>query len=80
VYDMDHFSDGMSAERSDLGARYTRLELVNTRLSAQEETATTVLSDNEDVELAEVITEFIAQPSVHRGTLAGKSLVGEPPC
>lgn len=59
--DIDQFSDGMSAERSDIGARYNRLELINTRLSAQEETATKVLSDNEDVELEEIITEFIAQ-------------------
>ncbi|AMK74040.1 MULTISPECIES: flagellar hook-associated protein FlgL [Bacillus] len=76
--DIDHFSDGMSAERSDLGARYNRLELVNTRLSAQEETATKVLSDNEDVELEEVITEFIAQQSVHRATLAVNAQIVQP--
>ncbi|ARW00420.1 Flagellar hook-associated protein [Bacillus subtilis subsp. subtilis] len=76
--DIDHFSDGMSTERSDLGARYNRLELVNTRLSAQEETATKVLSDNEDVELEEVITEFIAQQSVHRATLAVNAQIVQP--
>ncbi|MCY8721440.1 flagellar hook-associated protein FlgL, partial [Bacillus sp. S10C12M] len=57
---------------------YNRLELINTRLSAQEETATKVLSDNEDVELEEVITEFIAQQSVHRATLAVNAQIVQP--
>lgn len=76
--DIDQFSDGMSSERSDIGARYNRLELINTRLSAQEETATKVLSDNEDVELEEIITEFIAQQSVHRATLAVNAQIVQP--
>lgn len=76
--DIDQFSNGMSSERSDLGARYNRLELVNTRLSAQEETATKVLSDNEDVELEEAITEFIAQQSVHRATLSVNAQIVQP--
>ncbi|MEA5632616.1 flagellar hook-associated protein FlgL, partial [Bacillus velezensis] len=46
--------------------------------SAQEETATKVLSDNEDVELEEVITEFIAQQSVHRATLAVNAQIVQP--
>ncbi|MEG7334855.1 flagellar hook-associated protein FlgL [Bacillus sp. 0102A] len=76
--DIDQFSNGMSSERSDLGARYNRLELINTRLSAQEETSTKVLSDNEDVELENVITEFIAQQSVHRATLAVNAQIVQP--
>ncbi|AKL86527.1 MAG: flagellar hook-associated protein FlgL [Bacillota bacterium] len=75
---IDQFSDGMSAERSDLGARYNRLELINTRLASQEETATKVLSDNEDVELEEIITEFIAQQSVHRASLAVNAQIVQP--
>lgn len=40
--DIDQFSNQMSNERSDIGARYNRLELINSRLSEQEETATKV--------------------------------------
>ncbi|MCG8398453.1 flagellar hook-associated protein FlgL [Bacillus atrophaeus] len=76
--DIDQFTDGMSAERSDIGARYNRLELINTRLETQEETATKVLSDNEDVELEEVITDFIAQQSVHRAALAVNAKIVQP--
>ncbi|KYD06404.1 flagellar hook-associated protein FlgL [Bacillus atrophaeus] len=76
--DIDQFTDGMSAERSDIGARYNRLELINTRLETQEETATKVLSDNEDVELEKVITDFIAQQSVHRAALAVNAKIVQP--
>ncbi|KAA6447921.1 flagellar hook-associated protein FlgL [Bacillus atrophaeus] len=76
--DIDQFTDGMSAERSDIGARYNRLELINTRLETQEETATKVLSDNEDVELENVITDFIAQQSVHRAALAVNAKIVQP--
>ncbi|GED02745.1 flagellar hook-associated protein FlgL [Bacillus atrophaeus] len=76
--DIDQFTDGMSAERSDIGARYNRLELINTRLETQEETATKVLSDNEDVELEKVITDFIAQASVHRAALAVNAKIVQP--
>ncbi|MCY8857885.1 flagellar hook-associated protein FlgL [Bacillus atrophaeus] len=76
--DIDQFTDGMSAERSDIGARYNRLELINKRLETQEETATKVLSDNEDVELEEVITDFIAQQSVHRAALAVNAKIVQP--
>ncbi|MCI3195651.1 flagellar hook-associated protein FlgL [Bacillus sp. HU-1818] len=76
--DIDQFTDGMSAERSDIGARYNRLELINKRLETQEETATKVLSDNEDVELEKVITDFIAQASVHRAALAVNAKIVQP--
>ncbi|TWK80530.1 Flagellar hook-associated protein 3 [Bacillus paralicheniformis] len=76
--DIDQFSSQMSAERSDIGARYNRLELINTRLSAQEETSTKVLSDNEDVELEEVITDFITQQSVHRAALSVNAKIVQP--
>jgi len=76
--DIDQFSNQMSNERSDIGARYNRLELINARLSEQEETATKVLSDNEDVELEEIITEFITQQSVHRAALAVNAKIVQP--
>lgn len=76
--DIDQFSSQMSAEQSDIGARYNRLELINTRLSAQEETSTKVLSDNEDVELEEVITDFITQQSVHRAALSVNAKIVQP--
>lgn len=76
--DIDQFTEQMSAERSDIGARYNRLELINTRLSAQEETSTKVLSDNEDVELEKVITDFITQQSVHRAALSVNAKIVQP--
>ncbi|MDA1476559.1 flagellar hook-associated protein FlgL [Bacillus sp. CLL-7-23] len=76
--DIDQFTNTMSAERSDVGARYNRLELINTRLNVQEETATKVLSDNEDVELEKVISDFVTQQSVHRASLSVNAKIVQP--
>lgn len=76
--DIDQFTNTMSSERSDIGARYNRLELIDSRLKLQEETATKVLSDNEDVELEEVITDFITQQSVHRAALSVNAKIVQP--
>ncbi|MFN2744448.1 MULTISPECIES: flagellar hook-associated protein FlgL [Bacillus] len=78
IADIDKFTGQMSAERSDVGARYNRLELIETRLGVQEETSTKVLSDNEDVELEEVITDFITQQSVHRAALSVNAKIVQP--
>ncbi|TYR80123.1 flagellar hook-associated protein FlgL [Priestia megaterium] len=60
----------LSAERSELGARNNRLELVENRISSQEITANRMLSENEDADIEEVITELTIQESVHRASLA----------
>lgn len=61
--------DNVSAERSELGARYNRLEMVDSRISDQEIMATRVLSDNEDADFEKVYTELTTQESVHRAAL-----------
>jgi flagellar hook-associated protein 3 FlgL len=61
--------DNMSAERSELGARYNRVEMIDSRISDQEILATRVLSDNEDADFEKVYTELTTQESVHRAAL-----------
>lgn len=57
------------AERSELGARSNRLELIENRLDSQEITATKMLSNNEDADIEKVITDLTVQESVHRAAL-----------
>jgi len=64
--------------RADLGARMNRLELVQNRLSEQEILATKSLSDNEDVDYAEAITNLITQESIHRAALSAGSRIIQP--
>ena len=51
---LDGVIEKLSSERSDLGARYNRLEMVDDRLSQQETMAKRIMSDNEDAEIERV--------------------------
>jgi flagellar hook-associated protein 3 FlgL len=73
----DHLSN-LSAERSELGARYNRLELIESRLGTQEVIANSVLSDNEDADIERVITDLKTQESVHRAALSVGARIIQP--
>ncbi|MFD2044991.1 flagellar hook-associated protein FlgL [Ornithinibacillus salinisoli] len=64
--------------RADLGARMNRLELVENRLAEQEVIATKMMSENEDVDYEEAITNLITQESVHRAALSAGSRIIQP--
>jgi flagellar hook-associated protein 3 FlgL len=70
--------EALSTERSDLGARYNRLELVESRILDQEIIATSLLSDNEDADLERVIIDMTAQESVHRAALSVSASIIQP--
>ncbi|MFF2443265.1 flagellar hook-associated protein FlgL [Priestia megaterium] len=66
------------AERSELGARSNRLELIENRLDSQEITATKMLSNNEDAEIEKIITDLTVQESVHRAALGVGAQIIQP--
>lgn len=66
------------AERSELGARSNRLELIENRLDSQEITATKMLSNNEDADIEQVITDLTVQESVHRAALGVGAQIIQP--
>ena len=66
------------AERSELGARSIRLELIENRLDSQEITATKMLSNNEDADIEKVITDLTVQESVHRAALGVGAQIIQP--
>ncbi len=74
----DKAADTISAERSELGARYNRLEMVDNRIGYQEVVATRILSDNEDADIEKVITDLTSQESVHRASLGVGARVIQP--
>jgi flagellar hook-associated protein 3 FlgL len=76
--DLDNQMDTLSAERSELGARYNRLEMVESRISTQEVIATRILSDNEDADIERVITDLTTQESVHRAALSVGARIIQP--
>lgn len=56
--------------RANIGARQNRVEMMEHRLTAQEGIAKKQMSENEDIEYEEVITEMITEESIHRAALA----------
>ncbi|WP_423408248.1 flagellar hook-associated protein FlgL [Heyndrickxia sp. MSNUG] len=76
--DLDSVMKTLSGERSDLGARYNRLETVENRLGQQEVLASRVLSDNEDADIERVIMDLKSQESVHRAALSVGARIIQP--
>ncbi|WP_243299773.1 flagellar hook-associated protein FlgL [Bacillus litorisediminis] len=76
--DLDGHLDKLNAERSELGARYNRIEMIETRLKQQEVMANQILSDNEDVDMERVITDLMVQESIHRAALGASSRIIQP--
>lgn len=76
--ELDVSLDTLSAERSELGARYNRLEMVDARIGQQEVIATRILSDNEDADIERVITELTTQESIHRAALSVGARIIQP--
>lgn len=64
--------------RADLGARMNRIELVESRLDEQSVLAKKTMSENEDIDFAEAITNLITQESLHRASLAAGSRIIQP--
>jgi flagellar hook-associated protein 3 FlgL len=75
---LDKTMDTMAAERSELGARSNRLDMVETRIDQQNVLANQVLSDNEDADIEKVIMDMTTQESVHRAALSVGSRIIQP--
>lgn len=62
--------DAVSAERSTIGAKQNRVDMMKDRLALQKEVLTKAQSDAEDVEYEEAITNLITQESIHNASLS----------
>lgn len=78
ITDIDTQMDLLSSERSELGARYNRLEMIEGRIDQQEVMANRILSDNEDADIERVITDLTTQESVHRAALSVGARIIQP--
>lgn len=64
--------------RSDIGARQNRVSLMDDRLQSQEIIATKQMSDNEDVQYDQAITNMTTQDSIHRAALSVGAKIIQP--
>ncbi|WP_235867443.1 flagellar hook-associated protein FlgL [Priestia abyssalis] len=75
---IDANSDAVSTARSELGAKYNRIEVMEARTDEQEITFKRLLSDTEDVEFEKALIDLQTQTSVHQAALAVGSKVIQP--
>ncbi len=76
--DMDEQIDNLLAVRATLGARINRIELIKGRLENEEVNVTGLMSNNEDADVAKVITDLKAQENVHRAALSAGARIIQP--
>lgn len=78
ITSMQNHLDKIVSSRSNVGSRMNRAELVETRLSSNEIISSKMISDNEDIDIEEVIMKFKIQESVHRAALSVGSSIIQP--
>ncbi len=64
--------------RADIGARMNRLELTSNRLSTYNINFTKLMSQNEDVDMAETIMNLQNEENVYKASLAGGAKIIQP--
>jgi flagellar hook-associated protein 3 FlgL len=73
---LDGQIDNVLAVRARVGAGMNRLETASARLAQTEESATSMLSDTEDADMAKALTDFSTQQAVYQSALqAGARIV-----
>jgi flagellar hook-associated protein 3 FlgL len=78
IPDLTRQMDNLLAERASLGARINRLDLIDERLANEETNIQTLKSENEDADVAKVITELKTQENVHRAALGAGARIIQP--
>lgn len=75
---LDKAIDMNLRQRAGIGAKINRLELAKNRLEDEEFQSKKLLSENEDVDITEVITQLKMQESVYRASLAVGARILQP--
>ena len=72
---MQGYQEKISNAKSDVGNRIQRLDLTKTRLTEQKTNFTSLKSQNEDIDLEEVVVNYIAAQLVYNAALSAASKV-----
>ena len=67
---IDQMLNNVVSTRAELGARTNRAEMVENRLLEQEVIAEETVSENEDVDLEQVLIHLTIQQSIHQASVS----------
>src|SRR5205807_1031632 len=70
IANVDQAIEQVLTTRSTIGSKLSRLQFAQSRMSDQQTEIAKVQSANEDVDLAEVLTQLTTQQTVYQATLA----------
>lgn len=70
--------DDVLAARADIGARQNRVEMMGHRLDAHEGISKKQMSENEDVEYEQAITDMLTEEAIHRAALSVGARIIQP--
>jgi len=76
--DIDNDINSLLRIRADVGARTNRLELTSNRLESDTINFTKLMSENEDVDIAETIMNLLNEENVYRASLSGGARIIQP--
>lgn len=76
--ELDAAMDNLLAQRAEVGARYNRLELAEQRMADTETTVTSLLSDQEDVDMARAIMDLQSTQAAYNTALAAGARIIQP--
>lgn len=75
ITQMQNYQQQISNAKADVGNRQTRLELTKSRLTEQQTNFTSLKSENEDIDLEEVVINYSAAELVYNASLTAASKV-----
>lgn len=78
VANLDTDMENLLRVRADVGARSNRLELAANRMESDSVNFTKLMSENEDVDMAETIMNLQNEQNVYRASLAGGAKIIQP--
>lgn len=78
ITDIQQQEDNLSAQRASLGARVNRIQLIDDRLGTEEVSLNDLMSENEDADVSEVITNLKTQENVHSAALGAGARIIQP--
>ncbi len=78
ISQLQNHLDSINSARSSIGATMNRVELIESRLDSTEIIATKMVSENEDIDIEEVILNLKTQESIHQAALSAGSRIMQP--
>ena len=78
IGNVDSNMDNLIRVRADVGARQNRVELTESRLMSDTVNFTKLMSENEDVDMAETIMNLKNEENVYRASLSGGARIIQP--